>query len=129
MYPGRWNRKGQRAIYASFSKALAVVEVLAHLPTNSKPRGYSMLTITVQGNELMLRRTLEGARRWFQTVGQVLQEDTEDPIGLIAPSVIVPEYNMVLYPRPVNFEPELVRIEAIEEFEFDTRLVGHALPL
>jgi hypothetical protein len=38
------------------------------------------------------------------------------------PSVIVPEYNVVLYPRPKNFEPELVRIESIEAFEFDPRM-------
>jgi RES domain-containing protein len=115
MYPGRWNRKGQRAVYASTSKALALTESLAHLPSNAKPSGYSMLTIIVESNELVLRRTLAGARQWFQTVGQALQEDPEDPIGLIAPSVIVPEYNVVLYPRRMNFE-------------FDTRLLAAAGP-
>jgi RES domain-containing protein len=135
MFPGRWNRKGQRAVYAATSKALALNEVVVHLPKNSRPQGYSMLSITlrthklIQSNGVVLRRTPESARRWFETVGLALQEDVNDPIAFIAPSVIVPEYNVVLYPRPMNFEPELAHIEAIEEFEFDTRLLGDiALP-
>jgi RES domain-containing protein len=130
MFPGRWNRKGQRAVYASTSKALALNEVLVHLPKNSRPQGYSMLSITlrtdklIQSNGVVLRRTPESARRWFETVGLALQEDINDPIAFIAPSVIVPEYNVVLYPRSMNFEPELAHIQTIEEFEFDTRLLG-----
>jgi hypothetical protein len=46
----------------------------------------------------------------------------DDPIAFIVPSVIVPEYNVVLYPRSANFEPELVRIESVEPFQFDPRM-------
>jgi hypothetical protein len=51
-----------------------------------------------------------------------LAERPDDPIAFMVPSVIVPEYNVVLYPRPENFEPELVRIESIQPFEFDPRM-------
>jgi hypothetical protein len=72
--------------------------------------------------DVVLRQTLRSGRQWFETFGQALSENIQDPVALIVPSVIVPEYNVVLYPRATNFEPELVRIESVEEFEFDPRL-------
>lgn len=122
MYPGRWNRKGQRAVYTSTSRALALNEVLAHLPKNSLPTGYSLLTMVLRPGDIVYRRSLSAAQKWFGTVGRVLSEDSGDPIALIVPSVIVPEYNVVLYPRPRNFEPEFVQIAALDPFEFDSRL-------
>ena len=38
MYPSRWNRKGQRAVYTATSRALALNEVLIHLPKIRGPR-------------------------------------------------------------------------------------------
>lgn len=85
-----------------------------------------MLTITLDPVDVVLRQTLRSGRRWFETVGLALSEDTQDHIALIVPSVIVPEYNVILYPRPMNFEPEFVRIGSVEPFEFDTRLFDTA---
>ena len=51
-----------------------------------------------------------------------MAEHLDDPVALVVPSVIVPEYNVVLYPRPENFEPELVHIESVEPFDFDIRM-------
>jgi RES domain-containing protein len=127
MFPGRWNRKAQRAVYTSTSIALALNGTLIHLPKESRPAGYSLMTITVQPENVVLRRTLGSARKWFDTTGQALREYAEDPFALIAPSVIVPEYNVVLYPRLMNFEPEFVRIEAVEEFNFDSRFFDKRL--
>jgi hypothetical protein len=79
------------------------------------------MTISLQPGELVLRRSLREAGRWFERVGRVLSEDAEDPIGLVVPSVIIPEYNVVLYPRDRRFEPEFVRIDLIEPFDFDPR--------
>lgn len=107
MFPSRWNRKGQRAVYTATSRALALSEVFVHLPKHSQPKEYSMLTITLDPSDVVLRQTLRFGRRWFETVGLALSEDDQDPIALIVPSVIVPEYNVILYPRSVNFEPEL----------------------
>jgi hypothetical protein len=61
-------------------------------------------------------------------VGRFLTERPDDPIALVTPSVIVPEYNVVLYPRPENFEPEFVRIESVEPFDFDPRMFEHLPP-
>lgn len=81
-----------------------------------------MLTISVDPCEAVVKRTLSDGQKWFNRIGVVLDEKPEDPIAFVVPSVIVPEYNVILYPRPVNFEPEFVRIESLEPFEFDPRL-------
>ncbi len=81
-----------------------------------------MLTITLDRADVVIRRSLQAGRRWFERVGWFLGERPEDPIAFIVPSVIVPEYNVVLYPRPENFEPEFVRIESVQPFEFDPRI-------
>jgi len=74
-FPSRWNRKGQRSVYTSISRSLAMAEVLVHLPRASEGfPGYSLLTITVQPTDLVLRRTLEGGRQWFERFGHALSE-------------------------------------------------------
>ena len=75
----------------------------------------------------MVRRSLQASWRWFEHVGQFLAERRDDPIALVTPSVIVPEYNVVLYPRPENFEPEFVAIESIDPFDFDPRMFDEVL--
>jgi RES domain-containing protein len=39
-YGGRWNSPGKRVVYTSTSLALAVLEVLVHLPGQKVPRNY-----------------------------------------------------------------------------------------
>jgi hypothetical protein len=87
------------------------------------------MTITLQPSELVLRRNLQQAQRWFETIGKALSEDAEDPIGLVVPSVIIPEYNVVLYPRDRRFEPEFVKIDLIEPFDFDRRFFNEVAAL
>lgn len=125
MFPGRWNRRGQRAVYTSLTRALALAEILAHLPNNAIPRDYSLVTLNLKSNpHVVMCRTLRSAQQWIQQAANSLFEDARDPIALITPSVIVPEYNIVLYPRPVNFEPQLVEITDIEPYNFDERHFG-----
>jgi RES domain-containing protein len=122
MYPGRWNRKNQRAVYTAASRSEALAELLVHLPRASHPKGYSLLTLTLQPAVVVLKQTLLEAHYWFEAFNQHLSESPDDPIAFVIPSVIVAEYNVVLYPRPINFEPEFVRIESVEPFAFDERL-------
>jgi hypothetical protein len=81
-----------------------------------------MLTIALEPAEVVVRRTLKAGRRWFEEIGRFLVERPDDPIALVVPSVIVPEYNVILYPRLAHFEAEFVRMESVEPFEFDPRM-------
>lgn len=89
-------------MYTAASRALAVSETVVHLPKVSQLERYSLVTITLQPSEVVVRRTLDAAARWFERIGQFLAERVDDPIALVAPSVIVPEYNVVLYPRLIT---------------------------
>lgn len=128
-FPARWNHPGQRAVYTATSQALALAEVLVHFQRDARPQGYSMLTIELKaGADLVVRRTVQEANQWFNQFGTALSESPEDPIALVAPSVIVPEYNVVLYPRPTLFEPDFATIRSIEPFTFDQRLFDEFAP-
>ena len=81
-----------------------------------------MMRITLNTANVVIRRNLRAGRWWFERVGKFLDERPDDPVAFIVPSVIVPECNAVLYPRPENFEPEFVSIESVEPFEFDPRM-------
>jgi RES domain-containing protein len=45
MFPGRWNREAQKAIYASERLSCAMLEVLAHLPTGKIPATHGYIEI------------------------------------------------------------------------------------
>jgi hypothetical protein len=94
MFPGRSERN-----YTTTSHSLALAEQLVHLPKNSRPQDYLIMIITLQPCDAVHRKTAKDAVKWFEAIGRVLSENTDDPIAFIAPSVVIPEYNVVLYPR------------------------------
>ena len=51
LYPGRWNTVGQETIYTATSRALALVEILAHLPRSLIPRDFILQTIDIQAGK------------------------------------------------------------------------------
>jgi len=50
LYGGRWNSEGKPAIYLASSRALALLEVLVHLPPLMVPNGYLLDEIEVPNN-------------------------------------------------------------------------------
>ena len=138
LYPGRWNRVGQEALYTSINRSLPVLEKLVHTTKTTIPKNLSMMTISVRGNWEISHRTAKAlSRRWVNRdfgvvidVRRTLTEATEkfqsEPISesvlaIAVPSVIVPEWNVVLFPA-VRAYSDLVSLDAIEPFEFDPRL-------
>ena len=43
----RWNSKGTEIIYCAQNRALAMAEVLVHLPLAALPKDFVMITITI----------------------------------------------------------------------------------
>jgi hypothetical protein len=50
LYPGRWNRQGQEAIYTSTEKSATVLERLVHTLKDVIPSNLALMTIRVSGN-------------------------------------------------------------------------------
>lgn len=123
LYGGRWNPPGRPVVYASTSRALAVLEALVHVANEARFMRFLLYTLVlprrarVQHHDgvrapLALESSQEVGRTWLET-GATL--------ALVVPSVVVPqEVNYVLNVS----HPQFARVElsAPESFSFDQRL-------
>jgi RES domain-containing protein len=122
LYGGRWNPPGSPVVYASESRALAVLETFVHLTMEARTIGFLLYEITLPKRarlrEASLRRPqpVSSARR----AGREWLDDGKS-LALVVPSVIVPqESNYLLNVR----HPQFARlgISEPEPFSFDERL-------
>lgn len=129
-YGGRWNRPGLPAVYASSSRALAVLEVLAHLDRTTAPSRFHLLTLEVPDTLPVETLPLDRlARDWGErpapescrTLGDAWLTTGAGAV-LAVPSLLVPEEpNLILNPLHPDFA--CVRVAADREFGFDARLM------
>ena len=110
-FGGRWNSPGRRAVYASATKALAVLELLVHVDVGrTLPR---LVAFTFEVDEKLLDR-LRGTqlpRYWRSRRGLAATQRIGDEwlasgrgLALVVPSAIVPEEsNYLLNPAQPAF--------------------------
>jgi RES domain-containing protein len=137
LFPGRWNRSGQEAIYTSTEQSTTVLERLVHMPKDSIPSNQALMTIRVSGNWTKLKsammdphtggtfefyRTLAHAKRAFSSGLSI------NSFAVAVPSVIVSVWNVVLYPQGVGFWDH-VALEAVEHLDLDSRLFPDGTPI
>jgi RES domain-containing protein len=131
--PGRWNRAGQEAIYTSTEIGVPLLEMLAHTSKDSIPSNLALMKLQISGTwinsgiDFFDRRTL-GSLYHFQSLAEAraafrtpMFAKGMDPFAVAIPSVIVPVWNVVLYPRGISFWKH-VSLESVEPFQFDPRL-------
>ena len=134
--PGRWNRPDQEAIYTSTEVGVPLLERLVHTPKDTIPSNLALMKIRLLGGWRKLGSALfigEGKdrrlMRYFRTPSEARQAFDDilfwrfsRPFFAIAvPSVIVPVWNVVLFPREAGFWDH-VSVESVEPFQFDPRL-------
>jgi RES domain-containing protein len=127
--PGRWNRKGQEALYTATEVGVPLLERLAHTSKDLIPSNLAMMTIRIEGNWERLGNSLSdystGANFLLcpslREARKLSLRRLVVPFALAVPSVIVPAWNVVLYPEAVGFW-EHVKLVSVEPFEFDPRL-------
>ena len=125
LYGGRWNPVGTAVVYASESRALAVLETFVHLTLEAQSMSFLLFTLALPprvrlqrhgGPQARAPRSLgasQGAGRAWLAEGATL--------ALVVPSVIVPqEANYVLNAEHALFTR--VRVVNAEPFSFDERL-------
>ncbi len=123
LYGGRWNPPGTAVVYASESRALAVLETFVHLAVEARAMKFLLYTITLPSRTRVQR---QGSDRQPRSIGSSQEHgrawlDAGTALALIVPSVIVPqETNYVLNVDHPHFAG--VRIAARERFSFDERL-------
>jgi RES domain-containing protein len=147
-YPGRWNRAGQEAIYASLDASTLLLEKLAHTHKDLIPSNLSMMRMRLAGawrilpdvvvptswvhdegtdGTVCVCSSLAVAKSALDT-GILHTYRRQSPLALAVPSVIAPVWNVVLYPEAHGFW-EHVTLEGVEPFEFDPRLFPDNTPV
>ncbi len=135
LFPGRWNRSGEKALYTSVEQGTTVLERLVHTPKDEIPSDLAMMRIRISGvwarspsglddsrtggRFLALSSLTEGRAAFRRLAG--LAGSESHPFAIAVPSVIVPVWNVVLYPAETGFSDH-VTLEGVEPFEFDPRL-------
>jgi RES domain-containing protein len=128
-FGGRWNSPGLPAVYASETRALAMLEVLAGLGETAKLDAYVLIGASIEESlvhELDVRLLPNGWRAYppppaVQALGDAWLAQATSPV-LRVPSALVPhEWNYVLNPRHPNFTR--IQISAPEPAPLDPRLL------
>ena len=110
-FGGRWNSPGRRAVYASASKSLAVLELLVHLDVGRQLPRLVAFTFDVD-SKLVDRLAAQLPRHWRTSRGLLATQQIGDEwlaagrtLALSVPSAIVPEeLNYVLNPAHPAFD-------------------------
>lgn len=129
LYGARWNNPGTRVAYASSNSALAVLEVLVHLPGGGSLPGYSLIGATIPDALVENLAPSRLPKDWnvspvpasAQAVGDEWIS-SQRSLALLVPSVIVAEgYNVLINPA----HPDSAQLESdfIEPYDLDRRLV------
>jgi len=120
--PGRWNRGGQRVVYAAEHPALATLEVLVHLGLDLDllPPDYVLLDISLP-DALIERAPGVWAARAARTFGSTwLRRGAH--AALAVPSAVVPHgWNYLI--NPLHAASSRIRIVGRTSFSFDRRLL------
>ncbi len=140
LYPGRWNTPGEQALYTSVEPAVCVLERLVHTPKNRIPRDLALMKISVSGTwrhvNSEISEEVESSAFFLHfsslhVANRIVQVShpfhSRATIALAVPSVIVPAWNVVLYPGATSFW-EHVGLLSVEPFDYDPRLFPEGTP-
>ena len=129
-YGGRWNSKGNPVLYTSINRALALAEVLVHLPYSYIPDDLIILTIELSIKESQIYKPkLESIEnKWDEVPYNNVSQEVGDRwirdnryLAMKIPSVIIKgEHNLLVNPKHLLFDK--VVIKEMEPFIFDRRL-------
>ncbi|MGH7535623.1 MAG: RES family NAD+ phosphorylase [Gemmatimonadales bacterium] len=129
LYGGRWTSRGRRAVYASSSAALAILEMLVHLEAPALLPAYVLIPVGIPDDVIQRLDPAALPPDWreypaparLQEMGDAWLDAGVTP-ALQVPSAIVPaEFNFLLNPA----HPEFARIliGAPRPYTFDPRLL------
>ena len=127
---GRWNLPGRALLYTAESRALATLEVLVHLPSDSLPDDMYLLTLEVPDQVNYETLAADQLPPDWQRLSQPQPTATLGhewlqagrTLALRVPSVLVPqEHNLLLNPAHPEFSQVKLAAEP-EPFQFDQRL-------
>jgi RES domain-containing protein len=129
LYGGRWNPKGVSLVYASESRALAIIEYYVHANPAFLPTNVAIASIHIpddaSGKEILVEDLPPDWREYpapVQLAGTGEEwSKTSERLLLFVPSVVVPKERNVLINPGHSLIKEVVIID-VEDYSFDERL-------
>ncbi|MDH3929879.1 MAG: RES family NAD+ phosphorylase [Deltaproteobacteria bacterium] len=127
---GRWNNKGVGILYASESRALAIVETLVHVGLGILPKNMSIVSIQVRKGitpKEISTSDLPDNWRAYPYLPEVADIGSKwalsnETLLLRVPSAVTPhEFNILINPSHPDFKH--VKIIDIEDFTYDERIM------
>ena len=126
-YGGRWNNKGNAMLYTASNRALAILEVLVHLPALLIPNNYCIITLDVP-NDFEALEVKDLPPNWHDTtttalkpIGDRFLRDNKHLMLRVPSSIVSQEYNFLL--NPLHPSAQLARVTDISPYNFDSRLL------
>jgi len=129
LFGGRWNSEGKSMLYLASSRALAVLEVLVHLPPLMIPDNYCLVEIDVPDSSITEMKTEDLPADWkdvsppasLKQIGNKFLKKKEHLLMKVPSSIVPMEYNYLLNPHHADIKK--VKVIKKENFSFDERLV------
>lgn len=131
-FSGRWNIRGQQVIYASSTRSLAALELLANRSGAELKDAYKVMVLnvpdhldschTILPKMLPLDWMLFSNYGRLQKVGSDWYEATETLLMKVPSVLIHQEFNYLLNTQHADFKTQ-VRLLEVEDFAWDNRLV------
>lgn len=128
IYGGRWNSEGVPAVYFASSRALAVLEVLVHLPTGLLPSNFCMATFEVGANFTEFK-TEDLPDKWnsypflkrTQILGNLFFKEGESLLLKVPSAIVSGDYNYIA--NPLHQDINKIKFLERTNFSFDDRLL------
>jgi RES domain-containing protein len=128
LYGGRWNSIGRPVVYLASSRALAVLEVLVHLPPTLIPDNFCQITFEVPNDVLALDVNILPSN-WqeypepsvLKTLGDSFLKDSKHLLLKVPSAVVKEEFNYLLNPGHKGMQQ--VKVVDMQPFNFDERLI------
>jgi len=129
LYGGRWNSIGKPVVYLASSRALAVLEVLVHLPPGLIPNDFCQVTYEVPDDVQVLDlQTLPPNWQEYpepsilKTLGDAFLKANKNLLLKVPSAVVKEEFNYLL--NPANAGIQGVKMVDKQPFNFDERLIS-----
>lgn len=133
IYGGRWNSEGLFAVYTSSTRALALLEILAHTPIKMlNAKKYWLITLSlpdsIETNEIDKNNLHAGwdapdTRPLTKRLGDQFLR-AKNALLLAVPSVLIHEENNYLL-NPLHPDVRKIKLTNKRVIEFDRRLEGN----
>jgi RES domain-containing protein len=124
LYPGRWNKAGERMVYLGSSLALAALETLVHLEVDLAEIAFTAIEVTLPDCEIQtvgkLKKDWQSDLEYSRGLGSKWL-NANASLALLVPSAIVTvEMNVLINPA----SPKMKQLKEVQAFDFmwDSRL-------